>query len=66
MTGKTFCEKMFVDVKSTPDSYGWNIPYELTYNDEKFEIIDPQRGMKLFNNAVRFKCEIDGRAIRVI
>jgi hypothetical protein len=60
-------EKMIVNVESEPDKggNGWNIPIELTYNDEKFEVIDPIRSMKLFNNAVRYKCSIDGRAIEL-
>ncbi|MCJ7689368.1 MAG: hypothetical protein MUO60_08615, partial [Clostridiaceae bacterium] len=58
-------EKMLVVVESNPDNNGWDIPYELTYNDEKFEIKDPVRSMKLFNNAVRYKCNIDGKAIEL-
>ncbi|MBU3188820.1 hypothetical protein K9O30_06550 [Clostridium bowmanii] len=58
-------EKMLVMVQSKPDNNGWNIPFELTYNDEEFEIKDPIRSMKLFNNATRFKCNIDGKAIEL-
>ena len=58
-------EKMVVVVQSKLDNNGWNIPFELTYNDEEFEIIDPIRSMKLFNNAVRYKCSIDGKAIEL-
>lgn len=65
MSGGFNSEKMLVAVESTPDSYGWNIPYELKYNDEKFEIKDPIRSVKLFDNATKFKCVIDGRAIEL-
>ncbi|MBC8060996.1 MAG: hypothetical protein H7Y18_10040 [Clostridiaceae bacterium] len=58
-------EKMIVVVQSKPDDNGWNIPFELTYNDEEFEIIDPIRSMKLFNNAAKYKCNIDGKAIEL-
>ena len=58
-------EKMLVVVKSNPDDNGWNKPFELTYNDEDFEIKDPIRSMKLFNNAARYKCNIDGKAIEL-
>lgn len=60
-------EKMIVAVESELDSNGngWNIPIQLSYNDEKFRVIDPIRSMKLFNNAVRYKCSIDGRAIEL-
>jgi len=58
-------EKMSVVVDSKLDSNGWDIPFELSYNDEKFEIKDPIRSMKLFNNAVRYKCSIDGKAIEL-
>ena len=58
-------EKMLVVVGSKPDNNGWDIPFELTYNDEEFEIKDPIRSMKLFNNAVRYKCSIDGKAIEL-
>lgn len=57
--------KVFVRVESKPDIDGWNIPIELTYNDEKFEIKDPIRSMKLFNNAARYKCIIDEKAIEL-
>ena len=56
---------MIVDVKIIVDNNGWNIPVELTYNDEKFEIKDPVRSMKLFNNAIRYKCNIDERYIEL-
>ncbi|MDO9536096.1 MAG: hypothetical protein Q7J85_12390 [Bacillota bacterium] len=65
MAGKTKSGKILVMVESKPDTNGWNIPFELTYNDEKFEIKDPIRSMKLFNNAVRYKCNIDGKAIEL-
>jgi hypothetical protein len=58
-------EKMLVMVQSKPDNNGWNIPFELTYNDEEFEIKDPIRSMKLFNNAARYKCNIDEKAIEL-
>ncbi len=58
-------EKMLVEVESNPDNNGWNIPFELNYNDEKFEIKDPIRSKKFFNNAVRYKCNIDGKAIEL-
>lgn len=58
-------EKMLVVVKSRLDNNGWNVPYELTYNDEEFEIINPIRSMKLFNNAAKYKCNIDGKAIEL-
>lgn len=58
-------EKMLVVVESKPDDNGWNIPLELTYNDEKFEVKDTIRSKKLFNNAVRYKCNIDGKAIEL-
>ncbi|ABR49591.1 hypothetical protein Amet_3463 [Alkaliphilus metalliredigens QYMF] len=58
-------DKMFVKVEGKLDDNEWNIPVELTYNDEKFEIIDPVRSMKLFNNAIRYKCNIDGRLIEL-
>ena len=53
--------KIIVEVKSSTDDNGWNIPVELPYDDEKFEVKDPVRSMKLFNNEVRFKCTIDGK-----
>ena len=55
-------DKVFVEVKRRQDEYAWNVPIELAYNDEKFEITDPVRSMKLFNNAVRYKCIIYGKA----
>ena len=58
-------EKMLVMVQSKPDNNGWDIPFELTYNDEEFEIKDPIRSMKLINNAVRYKCNIDGKLIEL-
>lgn len=58
-------EKMLVMVQSKPDNNGWDIPFKLTYNDEEFEIKDPIRSMKLFNNAARYKCNIDGKAIEL-
>ena len=60
-------EKMLVTVASKPDNNGngWDIPFELTYNDEEFEIKDPIRSMKLINNAVRYKCNIDGKEIEL-
>ena len=65
MADKMEAGKMLVKVQSTPDAYGWNIPYELHYEDEKFEIKDPIRSVKLFNNATKFKCVIDGRNIEL-
>lgn len=65
MAAKVDDGKMFVVVQSTEDSYGWNIPYELHYDDEKFEIKDPIRSVKLFNNATKFKCVIDGRGVEL-
>lgn len=65
LAGKTNSGKMFVVVRSKPDTNGWNTPIELTYNEEKFEITAPIRSMKLFNNAVRYKCNIDGKAIEL-
>ncbi|MGH4124783.1 MAG: hypothetical protein ACREV6_17820 [Clostridium sp.] len=58
-------EKMLVVVQSKLDNNGWDIPFELTYNDEEFEIKDPIRSMKLFNNAVRYKCIIDEKEIEL-
>ncbi|MBU3183071.1 hypothetical protein [Clostridium psychrophilum] len=58
-------EKMLVAVKSNLDDNGWANPFELTYNDEDFEIKDPVRSMKLINNAIRYKCNIDGKAIEL-
>ena len=57
--------KVYVTVESKPDSDGWNIPFELTYNDEGFDIIDPIRSLKLFDNAARYKCKIDGKSIEL-
>jgi len=65
MERKTKSGKVFVIVESKPDIDGWNTPIDLTYNDEKYEIKDPIRSMKLFNNAVRYKCNIDGKAIEL-
>ena len=65
MAGKDKSGRMLVMVESKPDIDGWNIPIELTYNEEKFGIKDPIRSKKLFNNAVRFKCNIDGKAIEL-
>ena len=65
MAWGTKSDKMFVMVASKPDTDGWDIPIELAYNDEKFEIKDPIRSMKLFNNAVKYKCNIDGKAIEL-
>jgi|GEM_PF-2658953 len=58
-------EKMLVEVQSKPDNNGWDIPFELTYNDEEFEIKNPIRSMKLIHNAVRYKCNIDEKAIEL-
>ncbi len=65
MAGKSKSGKMAVVIESKTDSNGWDIPIELTYNNEKFEIMNPIRSMKLFNNAVRYKCSIDGKAIEL-
>jgi hypothetical protein len=65
MAGKARSGKMTVIVESKADIDGWNVPVELTYNDEKFEIKDPIRSMKLFDNAIRYKCNIDGKAIEL-
>ncbi len=65
MAGGNKSSKILVMVESKPDADGWNIPIELSYNDEKFEIKDPVRSMKLFNNAVRYKCNIDGKAVEL-
>ena len=65
MAAGTKSNKIFVVVENKPDTDGWNVPIELTYNDEKFEIKNPIRSMKLFNNAVRYKCNIDGKAIEL-
>ncbi len=53
--------KILVEVKSKTDANGWNIPIELTYDDEKYEVKNPVRSMKLINNAFRYKCTIDGK-----
>jgi hypothetical protein len=65
MAGGNKSDKIFVMVESKPDIDGWNIPIELTYNNEKFEVIDSIRSKKFFNNAVRHKCNIDGKAIEL-
>lgn len=65
MAGGAKIDKMFVKVESKPDTDGWNIPIELSYNEEKFEVKDIIRSKKYFNNAVRFKCNIDGKAIEL-
>jgi len=52
-----------VETKITLD--GGFIPSELKYNDERFEIIDPIRSMKLFDGATRWRCKIDGRNIEM-
>ena len=65
MATKNKSGKVFVMIESEPDIDGWNNPIELTYNDEKFEIKDSIRSKKLFNNAVKFKCNIDGKAIEL-
>jgi hypothetical protein len=65
MAGKNRSGKVSVIVESKLHTDGWNTPIELTYNDEKFEIKDPIRSMKLFNNAARYKCVIDGKAIEL-
>ena len=53
--------KIILEVKTRTNENGWNIPVELTYDDEKYEIKNPVRSMKLFNKAVRYKCTIDGK-----
>ena len=65
MAVKNRSSKLFVIVDSKPSADGWKTPIELSYNDEKFEIKDPIRSMKYFNNAVRYKCNIDGKAIEL-
>ena len=65
MAGKTESGKIFVMVGGKVGTDGWNIPFELTYNDEKFEIKDTIRSMKLFNNAVRYKCNIEGKVVEL-
>ena len=52
--------RIIVEIKSRTDDNGWNVPVELIYDDEKYEIKNPVRSMKLFKNAVRYKCTIDG------
>jgi hypothetical protein len=52
-----------IETRLTPD--GDSIPYELTYNDETFEVKNLVKSMKLFNGAVRWKCSIDGRSIEM-
>lgn len=47
----------------TPE--GDSIPYELSYNDETFEVKDAVRSMKLFDGAQRWRCSIDGRKIEM-
>lgn len=58
-------DKMIVEVKIRVDNNGWNVPVELTYEDEKYEIKNPIRSMKLFNNAIRYRCNIDGKEIEL-
>lgn len=52
-----------IETRLTPD--GDSIPYELTYNDETFEIKNLVKSMKLFNGATRWRCKIDGRDIEM-
>ncbi len=52
-----------IETRLTPE--GDSIPYELTYNDETFEIKNLIKSMKLFNGAVRWRCKIDGRDIEM-
>ena len=42
-----------------------SVPYELKYNDDRFEIKDPIRGLKLHDGATRWRCKIDGRDIEM-
>lgn len=48
-----------IETKITPE--GDNIPCELSYNDEVFEVKNPVKSMKLFDGATRWRCTIDGR-----
>ncbi len=57
--------KIALTIKSRITPEGGIIPYELSYNDEKFEIKDPVKSMKLFDGAVRWRCSIDGRKIEM-
>jgi hypothetical protein len=57
--------KVVVEIKTKTDDNGWSIPIELIYDDEKYEVENPVRSMKLFNNAVRYKCTIDGKLLEL-
>ena len=57
--------KIIVDIKTRSDDNGWSIPVELMYNEEKYEIKNPVRSMKLINNAIRYKCVIDEKGIEL-
>lgn len=57
--------KVFLQIISRLTPEGWDVPHELKYGDETFEIKDTVRSMKLFNGAVRWRCKIDGRQIEL-
>ena len=57
--------KISLKVAARLSPEGVNIPYELTYNDETFEIKNLIKSMKLFNGAIRWRCKIDNRDIEM-
>ena len=57
--------KVYLTVETTFSADGWNVPYELKYNDDTFKISDSVRSKKLFDGAIRWRCKIDSRDIEL-
>lgn len=58
-------KKIYLQVETQLTPEGWKLPNELKYNDETFEIKDSIKSMKLFDGAVRWRCNIDGQDIEM-
>jgi hypothetical protein len=61
----TKSNKISLNITSTLTEDGVKVPVELKYGDDKFEITNQIRSMKLFDGATRWKCAIDGRQIEL-
>lgn len=57
--------KITLKIETRLTHEGDSIPFELSYNDETFEVKEPIKSMKLFDGALRWRCKIDGRTVEL-
>ncbi|ATW24198.1 hypothetical protein [Candidatus Formimonas warabiya] len=64
--GKTkTLEKVPLQIEAKITPRGDNMPFQLIYEDEIIEIVNPVKSIRLYDGAFRWRCGINGQEVEL-